>query len=146
MPGAILAERLALQTQMKTMYSAYRPFGSSIILAAHDAIKGPTLHLVEPSGTCYQYYGCASGRGKQLVRNEIEKAKFRDQTVEEALPKIAKILLKAQDEMKDKKQEIELSVIGESTKWTHKILDRKATDAITAVAIEEIENEDMEMS
>ena len=32
--------------------------------------------MVEPSGNCYQYYGCAQGRGKQLARNEIEKTKF----------------------------------------------------------------------
>jgi len=38
-----------------------------------------------------------------LARNEIEKTNFRELTVEEALPKIAKILLKAQEEMKDKK-------------------------------------------
>lgn len=71
--------------------------------------------MVEPSGTCYQYYGCASGRGKQLCRNEIEKSNFKDLTVEEALPKIAKILLQAQEEMKDKKQELELSYISESS-------------------------------
>ena len=59
--------------------------------------------MVEPSGACFQYYGCASGRGKQMARNEIEKTKFRDMTVEEAIPKIAKILLKCQEEMKDKK-------------------------------------------
>lgn len=59
--------------------------------------------MIEPSGACFQYYGCASGRGKQMARNEIEKTKFREMTVEEAIPKIAKILLKCQEEMKDKK-------------------------------------------
>ena len=67
--------------------------------------------MIEPSGACYQYYGCASGRGKQLARNEIEKGKFREMTVQEALPKVAKLLLKAQDEMKEKKQELELSIL-----------------------------------
>ena len=59
--------------------------------------------MIEPSGSCFQYYVCASGRGKQMARNEIEKTKFREMTVEEAIPKIAKILLKCQEEMKDKK-------------------------------------------
>jgi len=59
--------------------------------------------MVEPTGNCYQYYGCASGRGRQLCRNEIEKSNYRDMTVDEALPKIAKMLLAAQDEMKEKK-------------------------------------------
>ena len=38
-----------------------------------------------------------------MAHNEIEKAKFGEMTVEEALPKVAKILLKSQEEMKDKK-------------------------------------------
>jgi hypothetical protein len=48
--------------------------------------------------------------------------------------------------MKEKKQELELSVICEATKWSHKILDRTATDAMTAAAIQEIENADQQMN
>ena len=55
-------------------------------------------------------------------------------TVEEALPKVAKILLKSQEEMKNKKQELELSYISESSGFIHKILDRASTDAMTAAA------------
>jgi hypothetical protein len=40
-------------------------------------------------------------------------------TVEEALPHIAKILLKSQEEMKEKKQEIELSIISDKTNHKH---------------------------
>jgi len=79
---------------MSTIYASYRPIGTSLIFASHDMMKGLALYMIEPSGACYQYYGCASGRGKQMARNEIEKTKFREMTVEEALPKIAKILLK----------------------------------------------------
>ena len=86
-----------------------------MIFGIHDMFHGPQLYMIEPSGTCYQYYGCASGRGKQMARNEIEKTKFADKTVEEALPIVAKILLKCQEEMKDKKQELELSILAEST-------------------------------
>ena len=39
--------------------------------------------------------------GKQLVRDEIEKGKLRELTVQEALPPVEKILLKAQDQMRD---------------------------------------------
>jgi hypothetical protein len=45
-------------------------------------------------------------------------------TVEQALPLIAKILLKSQEEMKEKKQELELSVLSERTGFQHRILDR----------------------
>ena len=86
--------------------------------------------MVEPAGTCYQYYGCAAGRGRQLARNEIEKTNFRELTVQESLPKVAKLLLKSQDEMKEKKQELELSILTEENNWVNKILDRQTTDAL----------------
>ena len=114
-PGVSLADRVALKFQMSTIYANFRPQGTSMIFGIHDMFHGPQLYMIEPSGTCYQYYGCASGRGKQMARNEIEKTKFADKTVEEALPIVAKILLKCQEEMKDKKQELELSILAEST-------------------------------
>ena len=86
--------------------------------------------MIEPSGACFQYYGCASGRGKQMARNEIEKTKFADMTVKEAIPVVAKILLKCQEEMKEKKQELEISFISESSGYKHKIMDRKTVDTI----------------
>jgi 20S proteasome subunit alpha 7 len=67
---------------MNTIYSSFRPFGTSLIFGSHDSIKGLALFMVEPSGACYEYYGCASGRGKQLARNEIEKGNFRELTVD----------------------------------------------------------------
>lgn len=144
-PGAVLADRLAMRFQMSTIYSSYRPIGTSIIFANHDAQKGFQLYMVEPSGQCFQYYGCAQGRGKQLARNEIEKTNFKDLTVEQALPKFAKILLKAQEEMKDKKQELELSYISEGSKFRHKILDRAATNNLAEAAKRELDGEDVEM-
>lgn len=80
-PTSVLADRLAMKVQMQTVYQSMRPFGSSLILAAHDHIKGLGLYMIEPSGACFEYYGCASGRGKQLARNEIEKGNFREKTV-----------------------------------------------------------------
>lgn len=94
-PGNTLADRLGMKAQMNTVYASQRPYGTSLIMGTYDKIKGLGLFMIEPSGACYEYYGCASGRGKQLARNEIEKKNFRDMTVTEALPHIAKILLKS---------------------------------------------------
>ena len=47
--------------------------------------------------------------------------------------------------MKEKKQEIELSIISEGTNYQHKILDRAFVDDLTTKALEEIEQEQMEM-
>lgn len=145
-PGSVLADRLALNAQMRTVYASYRPFGTSMIMATHDHLKGTALYMVEPSGCVYEYYGCASGRGKQLARNEIEKTNFREMTVSEALPLIAKILLKSQEEMKEKKQELELSILSSETGFKHKILDRAFVDHLTNQAAEEIEKEQMDLS
>ena len=130
---------------MSTIYANYRPIGTSLIFGIKDMFKGVQLYMVEPSGACFQYYGCASGRGKQLARNEIEKTNFKEKTVEEALPLIAKILLKCQEEMKDKKQELELSILSESTGYKHKILDRAQVDSLTQAALRDIQGEDVEM-
>jgi|TARA_B110000503_G_C6959721_1_gene334494 20S proteasome subunit alpha 7 len=145
-PGCVLADRMALQFQMHTIYSSYRPYGTSLVMATHDMIKGPQLWMIEPSGQCFEYYGCASGRGKQLARNEIDKGKFREQTVEESLPKIAKMLLKSQEEMKDKKQELELMYMSTGTNWVSKIVDRVTSDRMCATAMDQIKNEDEEMN
>ena len=66
-------------------------------------------------------------------------------TVRDALPHIAKILLKSQEEMKEKKQEIELSIISDETNQQHKILDRAFVDDLTTRALDEIEQEQMEL-
>ena len=145
-PGQVLAERLANVCQMNTVYGHQRPYGSAMVIASHDIMKGPTLWMIEPSGTCFQYYGCAAGRGRQLARNEIEKGNFREMTVQDALPKVAKLLLQAQDEMKEKKQELELSILTEGTNWVSKILDRTQTDALCAAAKAEIEADDDNMN
>ena len=80
-----------------------------------------------------------------MARNEIEKVNFKDKSVDESLPIVAKILLKCQEEMKDKKQELELSILSEATGHKHKILDRDVVNGLTAAALAEISGEDVEM-
>lgn len=36
-PGSVIADRIAMNFQMKTLYASYRPIGTSIIMANHDA-------------------------------------------------------------------------------------------------------------
>ena len=48
--------------------------------------------------------------------------------------------------MKEKKQELELSVLTEGNGWVNKVLDRQTTDALCAAALAEIEAEDDQMS
>ena len=61
------------------------------------------------------------------------------------MPLVAKILLKCQEEMKDKKQELELSFLGTTSDYKHKVLDRQTVDQLTADALKQIAGEDAEM-
>ncbi len=41
--------------------------------------NGPQLHVIDPSGTSFRYFGAAVGKGRQSARNEIEKLKLSGQ-------------------------------------------------------------------
>ena len=86
-----MADRIAMQAHMNTMYANNRPVGTSFILSSWEMITGYSLYMVEPSGACFQYFGTASGRGRQLCRNEIEKRNFKELTCQEAVPLVAKM-------------------------------------------------------
>ncbi len=71
--GKALADRLAQYMHMNTMTMWSRPYGCTVIIASFDDIKGPALYQIDSAGQCYGYFGCSAGKGRQLVRNEIEK-------------------------------------------------------------------------
>lgn len=52
-PGATLADRMALKFQMSTIYANYRPIGTSLIFGINDIFKGTQLYMIEPSGACF---------------------------------------------------------------------------------------------
>lgn len=89
--GKVLAERLAGYIHTNTVYAWLRPFGSMVIIASYDEFNGPALHMIDASGQCYGYYGCASGKERQMARNEIEKLNPRNLTCKEAAPQLAKM-------------------------------------------------------
>ena len=92
--------------QAYTLYSSVRPFGCSTILGAVDK-TGPALFVVEPSGVSYVwpsliftggnliavqgYRGAAVGKGRQLAKTELEKLKFSELTMKEAVTEAARM-------------------------------------------------------
>jgi hypothetical protein len=48
--------------------------------------------------------------------------------------------------MKEKKQELELSIISDDTNFNHKIVDRAIVEQLTAQATKEIEDEQMDIA
>lgn len=73
------------------MYSAVRPFGVSIILAAYSPSTGSEMYMIEPSGSSYGYFGCATGKAKQAAKTEIEKLKLADMDVEDLITNSGKM-------------------------------------------------------
>lgn len=108
-PLKILNDRIANYIHAYTLYSAVRPFGVSIILASHTAEEGPQMYMIEPSGSSYGYYGCATGKAKQAAKTEIEKLKLADMDIEELITNAGKVIYQVHDELKDKLFKMELS-------------------------------------
>lgn len=140
MPGAVLADRLGQYVHAHTLYGSYRPMGAAIIVASHD-FDGFHLHMIEPSGLALGYHACAIGKGKQLARSELEKREFKTMTCKEALFYVIKLLHLSHEEAKEKKYEIELSWIHESTGFRHQSIPKDLKSEIEKRVLEEIERD-----
>lgn len=71
---SILASRMALFVHFYTTHGSLRPFGSNGLMAAYDEDEHKAvLYMVEPSGVCFKYFGCAAGKGAQAAKTELEK-------------------------------------------------------------------------
>jgi 20S proteasome subunit alpha 7 len=65
---SILSNRLAQYVHYFTIYGSLRPFGSTAIIAGYDEDQNsPELYMIDPSGLCFKYFGCAAGKGAQVI-------------------------------------------------------------------------------
>jgi 20S proteasome subunit alpha 7 len=70
----VLADRLSLYVHYFTIYGSVRPFGATSIIAGFDEdLNAPQLYMVEPSGATFRFFGCASGKGANAAKTELEK-------------------------------------------------------------------------
>lgn len=128
-PGKIIAERVGQYVQAYTLYSSVRPFGVSILVAVLDK-SGPGLYMIEPSGVYFGYLGCATGKGKQVAKTELEKLKLgvlscREAVVEAARMYVLDLLHRihtVHDDAKDKDFELELSWVCTETGGRHQLV------------------------
>lgn len=116
-----LTDRVAMYVHAYTLYSSMRPYGCSVLMGSYDDNK-PQLFMVEPSGVCYGYYGCAIGKAKANAKTEIEKIKMKDMSIKDLVKEVAKIIYVVHDEVKDKSFELELSWVGEATGGVHELV------------------------
>lgn len=153
-PPQTLSARLSTYVHYFTLHGALRPFGCSTLVAAYDpATKKHSLHMVEPSGVSYEYFGAAAGRGRQPARTEMEKLAINPKTtdgeenlmtVAEGVKQLAKIIHTLHDESKDKPFELEMSWLSEGTGWKHAGVPRDVIKEATVWAKKEIEEAEEE--
>jgi len=124
-PLKILNDRLSSFIHAYTLYSAVRPFGISAILASCDPITGPEMYMIEPSGSSYGYYGCATGKAKQAAKTEIEKLKLADMDIEQLITEAGKIIFQVHDELKDKLFKMELSWVCDLSGGLHQSVPKE---------------------
>jgi len=123
-PAKILANRLGGFIHAYTLYSAVRPFGASVLLGVYDK-DGPQLFMVEPSGTAFNYFGCAIGKGRQAAKVEMEKLKLEEMTCREAVKHVARIIYGVHDDVKDKEFELEMSWICDESNHVHQTVPKE---------------------
>ncbi|EKU20482.1 20S proteasome subunit alpha 7 [Nannochloropsis gaditana CCMP526] len=147
MPPTILADRLAQFVHYFTLNYSLRPFGASVLIAGHDAFTDSIeLHVIEPSGVAYKFFGAALGKGRQGAKTEIEKLKLTETTCDDAVKEMAKILHKLHDESKDKPFELEMAWVTAANGYKAQRVPRDIVAAAEKWAKEAIEAEDMDES
>ncbi|ORY82555.1 proteasome subunit alpha type-3 [Protomyces lactucae-debilis] len=146
-----LADRMGQYVQAYTLYSSVRPFGMAAIVGGADEDDGTGLYLIEPSGAYYGYHACATGKGKQLAKNELEKLDFVTLSAQDAIAAAARIVHQVHDEAKDKDFELELGYIclddsmGPQNKGKWVILEGEELQQVNATAKQAAEADDEEM-
>ncbi|KAL7677354.1 hypothetical protein ACOME3_003590 [Neoechinorhynchus agilis] len=100
-------------------YAMVRPFGCAVLTASCGADgRTPEIYMIEPSGTCYGFEGCAIGKAQQSAKTEIEKIKLPDNDMRSLVNEAAKIIYKVHDEVKDRLFELELGWVCAESGFT----------------------------
>jgi 20S proteasome subunit alpha 7 len=136
----ILADRLGHYCQAYTCYSSVRPFGASAIVGCVDK-TGPAVYMIEPSGVYWGYRGCATGKGRQLAKTEVEKLDLDNMTCEEAVKHVALIIHKVHDDAKDKDFELEMSWICPQSNNRHQSVPKEVLQQAEQWAKEQLTEE-----
>jgi 20S proteasome subunit alpha 7 len=139
--GKILSDRIAMTIQTHTIHWYKRPFGAVVMIASYDK-DGPHLYMIENNGVCLEYYSCSHGKGRQYVKNDVEKGDYsiRRKTVNEAKHDILKTLIKSYEG--EKETEYDMSFITQNTK-RHELVRKDELSTLIAKLKTEVEEERM---
>lgn len=147
-PLRYLKDRVALYMHAYTLYSAVRPFGSSVLLGSYDPQDGAQLYCIDPSGTSWGYFGCAIGKARQAAKTEMEKLNMKDLDCRHLIKEAARIIYVVHDEVKDKNFELELSWVCKESDGKHEFVPKDVyleAEAHAKTALEEESDSDDDM-
>ncbi|CAI5760249.1 unnamed protein product [Candida verbasci] len=141
-PVPNLLDRIGLYVQNYTCYNSVRPFGIVGIIGGIDD-NGSHLYMVEPSGSFWGYSGAATGKGRQIAKSELEKLKFDDLNIKDAIKQAARIISLAHEDNKDKDYELEISWCSkEFTNGKHEFIPIELLEEAKKFAEEDEGDED----
>ena len=136
-PCQVLAERLANYVHAHTLYGQFRPLGCVIFIAGFEEGRY-VLYMIDNTGLLRSFRGCSSGKGKQIAKTHLERF---DTTLgyDQGLKTVAKAIVAAHEEFKEKTYEFEVSVISAQNGFQHNVIDFTHRENLRKTAEEEIE-------
>ena len=143
--GQILAERLSIYVHAHTCHWGARPFGSCVFISSYDTDKKYHLYMLENTGNFFEYYACANGKGRQIVKSTVEKDNFaiRENEIKDGLKKVLKIIIKSYEG--EKETEYDVGVISAGTNNLHTVVDNNVIFDEVNKLKDEIKNEKMDV-
>jgi len=143
--GQILAERLSIYVHAHTCHWGARPFGCCVFISSYDTDKKYHLYMLENTGNFFEYYACANGKGRQIVKATIEKDNFeiRNNVIQDGLKKVLKIIIKSYEGEKDTEYDVGIISTGSSNK--HTVIENNIISSEVEKLKEELKKEKMDV-
>ena len=143
--GQILAERLSIYVHSHTCHWGARPFGCCVFISSYDTDKKYHLYMLENTGNFFEYYACANGKGRQIVKATIEKDNFeiRKNVIQDGLKKVLKIIIKSYEGEKD--TEYDVGIISTGSSNNHTIIENNIISSEVEKLKEELKKEKMDV-
>ena len=143
--GQILAERLSIYVHAHTCHWGARPFGCCVLISSFDTDNKYHLFMLENNGNFFEYFACANGKGRQIVKATMEKDNFviRENNIAEGLKKVLKIIIKSYEG--EKETEYDVGVISSGNNNQHDVIDKKYVQDEVIKIKEEINKDKMDV-
>ena len=143
--GQILAERLSIYVHAHTCHWGARPFGCCVFISSYDTDKKYHLYMIENTGNFFEYYSSTNGKGRQIVKATVEKDNFaiRENTIQEGLKKVLKIIIKSYEG--EKETEYDVGVISSGSNNLHSVIENSFVVEEVKKLKEELKQEKMDV-